>query len=149
MTLLDCTLGMASDSIMASYAVGEEGRVVGVEDNQYMAYLVARGLQQWDSGMTEMNEAMRRIQVVKKQPFSIFLRQCPDSSFDVVYMDPMFEESILEADGIRGLKHFALYDDVAEEAMLEAQRVAKQRVVLKDHFRSTRFERFGFFCVSA
>lgn len=144
MTLLDCTLGMASDSIMASYAVGDEGKVVGIEDNKYMAYLVARGLQQWDSEMMEMNEAMRRIQVVQSNHLA-FLRQCSDSSFDVVYMDPMFEESILEADGIRGLKHFALYDDVAEEAMLEARRVAKQRVVLKDHFRSTRFERFGFF----
>ena len=63
MTVLDCTLGMASDSIVASYAVGESGQVTGLEGNRYMAYLIEKGLQQWDAGVTEMTEAMQRITV--------------------------------------------------------------------------------------
>ena len=56
----------------------------------------------------------------------------------------MFEESILESDGIRTLTHFAVTHSLTEEIIEEAKRVARNRVVLKDHFRSLRFEQFGF-----
>lgn len=143
MTVLDCTLGLASDSIIASYAVGTTGSVTGVEGNPYMAYIVEQGLQKWNTDFLELKEAMQRISVVHTEHIT-FLRSCPDNRFDVVYFDPMFEESILESDGIRGLKHFALYTDITAETIQEALRVAKQRVVLKDHFRSSRFEMYGF-----
>jgi 16S rRNA G966 N2-methylase RsmD len=142
-TMLDCTLGMASDSIVASFAVGKNGKITGIEGNPYMAYIVKNGLQKWHSDIAEMNEAMRRISVIQSDHL-IYLQSCADSSFDVVYLDPMFEESILASDGIRGLKYFALYDDITDETIQEALRVAKNRVVLKDHFRSTRFEKYGF-----
>ncbi|MDC2867034.1 class I SAM-dependent methyltransferase [Bacillus sp. BP-3] len=144
MKVLDCTLGMASDSIVASYAVGEAGEITGLEGNCYMAYLIEKGLQQWDTSVTEMNEAMQRITVKNTEHLS-FLQQCKDHSYDVVYLDPMFEETVLESDGIRGLKHFALYNDITDETMKEVKRVARKRVVLKDHFRSMRFEKHNFF----
>ncbi len=143
MTFLDCTLGMASDSIVASFVVGKTGSVTGIEGNPFMAFLVSTGLRQWDAEVLEFNEAMRRIQVLHSDHLA-YLQSCPDHSVDVVYLDPMFDESILESDGIRGLKHFALYDDITEETVAEAIRVAKQRVVLKDHFRSPRFQKYGF-----
>ncbi|MDM5188428.1 class I SAM-dependent methyltransferase [Bacillus sp. DX4.1] len=144
MSMLDCTLGMASDSIVASYAVGQAGEVMGLEGNRYMAYVIGKGLQQWDAGVAEIDEAMKRIIVQQTEHFT-FLQQCEDNSYDVVYIDPMFEETVIESDGIRGLKHFALYSDVTDETIAEAKRVARKRVVLKDHFRSTRFERHHFF----
>lgn len=144
MTVLDCTLGMASDSIVASYIVGKEGAVIGLEGNQYMAYVMEKGLQNWYSGVSEIDEAMRSITVKRTEHFT-FLKQCEDNSYDIVYLDPMFEETVIESDGIRGLKHFALYNDVTDETIREAKRVARKRVVLKDHFRSTRFERHNFF----
>ncbi|MGQ0516376.1 class I SAM-dependent methyltransferase, partial [Bacillus sp. D-CC] len=61
-----------------------------------------------------------------------------------VYLDPMFEETVIESDGIKGLKHFALYHDITDETIAEAKRVARKRVVLKDHFRSSRFEKHNF-----
>jgi 16S rRNA G966 N2-methylase RsmD len=143
MSFLDCTLGLASDSIVASTVVGETGIVTGIEGNRYIAYLVKKGLQHWDSGLKEMNEAMRRINVVYDD-YRSFLSSLPDRSFDVVYFDPMFEETILESDGIKGIKQFALYTDLSEEIIAEAKRVARKRVVLKDHWKSTRFEKFGF-----
>jgi len=143
MSLLDCTLGLASDSIVASVAVGKNGKIVGLEGNRYIAYLVEQGLQQWDSGVAAMNEAMRRIQVVHADHRS-FLSSLPDRSFDVVYFDPMFEQAIVESDGIQGVKSFALYTELTEEVIHEAKRVARKRIVLKDHWQSSRFKRFGF-----
>ncbi|MBS2772371.1 class I SAM-dependent methyltransferase [Anoxybacillus rupiensis] len=143
MSFLDCTVGIGSDSIVASTVTGENGIVVGTEGNRYIAYLVQQGLRQWDSGIVQMNEAMRRIQVFHADYLS-FLRSLPDHSFDVVYFDPMFEQSIVESDGIQGIKSFALYTELAEEAIFHAKRVARQRVVLKDYWQSTRFHRFGF-----
>ena len=143
MSFLDCTLGLASDSIVASTVVGPTGCVVGVEGNRYIAYIVKNGLTEWDSGLIEMNEAMRRI-TVSHQDYRSFLTSLPDKSFDVVYFDPMFEESILESDGIKGVKRFALYTELDEHIFAEAKRVARKRIVLKDHWKSKRFERFGF-----
>ncbi|MFE8695788.1 class I SAM-dependent methyltransferase [Cytobacillus sp. FJAT-53684] len=141
--LLDCTLGLASDSIVASLAVGKEGKVTGVEGNPYLAYLVKNGLQAWESGISEMDQAMKRIEIIND--FSLpFLKTLPDNHYNCVYFDPMFEEHILESDGIQALSRFAVYEEMTEELINEAIRVAKERVVLKDHFRSERFKKFQF-----
>lgn len=144
MTFLDCTLGLASDSIMASMATGVDGKVVGIEGNKVMSYLVKTGLKNWESDMVEMNEAMKRIEVLHGK-HQIILSTLPDDSFDVVYFDPMFHEHIEESNGIAQLRNVALYDDLTEETIHYAKRVAKSRVVLKDHWQSERFEKFGFF----
>ncbi|MBT2690283.1 class I SAM-dependent methyltransferase [Bacillus sp. ISL-47] len=142
-SMLDCTLGLASDSIMASYTVGQEGEVTGLEGNRYLAFLVENGLRQWESGLESMDQSMRRIHVKSTNSFP-YLEMLPDNSYDVVYFDPMFEENILESDGIKALSRFAVYADLSEEIIFHAKRVAKERVVLKDHFRSSRFKQFGF-----
>ncbi|MFE8702130.1 class I SAM-dependent methyltransferase [Cytobacillus sp. FJAT-54145] len=140
---LDCTLGLASDSIVASFVIGSRGTVVGVEGNEYLSYLVKVGLKQWDSGISAMNEAMNRIQVEHGNSLNM-LKTMKDNSFDCVYFDPMFEENIVESDGIKGLTNLALYEEITEEYINEALRVARERIVLKDHFRSNRFEKFSF-----
>ncbi|KAB2338197.1 hypothetical protein F7731_01105 [Cytobacillus depressus] len=142
-TVLDCTLGLASDSIVASFVVGVEGRVTGIEGNRYLAYLVKKGLQAWDSEISVMNEAMERIEVVNSLSLS-YLKNLPDNSYDIVYFDPMFEEHILESDGIKALSRFAVYEDLTHELIGEAYRVAKEKVILKDHFRSERFKKYQF-----
>jgi hypothetical protein len=143
MSFFDCTLGLASDSIVASFVVGPTGKVVGTEENKYLAYLVNRGLRNWESGLAEMDEAMRSVSVIHSNALSR-LKEIPSNEFDCVYIDPMFEETILESDGIRALAELAAYTEVSEEFILEAKRVARKRLVLKDHFRSGRFEKFGF-----
>jgi len=143
MSILDCTLGLASDSIVASFAVGETGNIVGVEGNPYLAYIVNKGLKQWNSGIDVMNEAMRRITIQQNDSLDV-LRKLNDKSFDCVYFDPMFEETILESDGIRGLTKFASAEGLSTEMMKQAHRVARKRIILKDHFRSSRFAQFYF-----
>lgn len=143
MSILDCTLGLASDSILSSIVVGKNGKVVGVEGNRYLAYLVRDGLQSWRSGLQELDEAMQRIKVIQMNNLE-YLQSEKTNSIDVVYFDPMFEVKITESDGINPIRKYALYEELNLETIEEAKRVASQRVVLKDHWKSTRFQLFDF-----
>ncbi|MGM9926872.1 MAG: class I SAM-dependent methyltransferase [Bacillus sp. (in: firmicutes)] len=142
-SFLDCTLGYASDSIVASYAVGENGRVTGIEASILLAYLTKQGLQNWEHDYPPVQQAMRKINVLTGDHYT-YLQQMPSDSVDVVYFDPMFEESIAESNALQTLAHFTDFSPLTEETIAEAKRVARKKVVLKDHFRSTRFQQFGF-----
>ncbi len=141
--VLDCTLGRGSDSIVIAAAVGDRGEVVGVEKKHAIAYVVQEGLQTYVSSDEQVNEAMRRIKVVRKDAVD-YLRKQPDCSFDVIYIDPMFEQTVEASSNFASLKKVATNDQLTEEWIQEAFRVARKRVVLKDHYRSTRFEYYGF-----
>ena len=143
MSFLDCTLGLGSDSIVASFVVGNYGKSVGVEGNALLSYLVKTGLHTWDSGIETCNMAMRRVNVVSKDNLD-YLKLLSSKSFDIVYFDPMFEEAIDESKGISALKNIAIYKDLTDEVLEEAKRVAIKKVILKDHWKSERFSRFGF-----
>ncbi|MGE7759803.1 class I SAM-dependent methyltransferase [Peribacillus sp. NPDC097895] len=142
-SVLDCTLGLGSDAIVASFAAGQQGQVVALEGNPYLALLVEHGLKTWEDSEEKMISAMRRIEVIQADHYEL-LKTLPENHFDVVYFDPMFEETIFESNGIKGLTHFAEGKDLSMGIINEAKRVARKRVVLKDHFRSSRFEEFGF-----
>lgn len=143
MSFLDCTLGLGADSIVASFVTGNRGRNVGVEAKKELFYLVKQGLGTWSTGLDKMDEAMQRIEVIHEDAMYYLAKQ-DDNSFDCVYFDPMFEESILESDGIKGLSSFAHQASLTEELMDHALRVAGEKVILKDHFRSSRFKTYGF-----
>ncbi|WP_107926977.1 class I SAM-dependent methyltransferase [Lysinibacillus parviboronicapiens] len=141
--VLDCTLGLAADAMLAAYTVGNAGRVTGVEANPNVAFIVEQGMQAYDTSELPLTACMRQIEVVQAEAVT-YLKSLPDNAFDVVYMDPMFEEIIDEANNFQALRfageHLALTDDWINEA----RRVAKKRVVLKAHFRSEWFEQYGF-----
>ena len=143
MSFLDCTLGLASDSIIASLVTGDSGTVVGIEYNYFLSFLVKTGLQQWDTGLEEVNYAMNRI-IVENDNHANYLEKLTSDSFDVVYFDPMFETEIAESSGISPLKKIATYSNLNESLVEEALRVARKRVVLKDHWKSDKFEKYGF-----
>ncbi|TKD71433.1 class I SAM-dependent methyltransferase [Pseudalkalibacillus hwajinpoensis] len=142
MSLLDCTAGLGSDSIVASLVTGENGSVHALEGSKH-AILLQEGLQTWESGNKHINAAMRRISV-KHNRYEDVLPNLADQSVDVVYFDPMFEDTILESTGVNAIKQVALYDALTDEMIKEARRVARKRVILKDFWKSTRFERLGF-----
>lgn len=139
---LDCTLGMASDAITASQHVGSDGKVVGCESNANIAFVISAGLQRYSS-MPHLTEAMRRIQVVAENSVT-YLKALESDSFDVIYMDPMFTEEIREASNFTPVRNSADMGQLTEEWVSEAKRVAKKAVVMKAHFRSQDFEKFGF-----
>ncbi|MFT9847692.1 class I SAM-dependent methyltransferase [Aneurinibacillus sp. REN35] len=140
---LDCTLGLASDSIVASFVTGQEGRVVGIESELLLSTIVGEGLLRYESPLTEAAEAMRRIEVVPMHHLT-FLQQCENNSFDIIYFDPMFFQAIATSQSIAPLRPFANYEELSMRAIEEARRVARRRVVMKNHRESSDFERLGF-----
>ncbi|ATP39954.1 hypothetical protein CSE16_07765 [Solibacillus sp. R5-41] len=142
-SFLDCTLGIGSDSMVAAYAVGAVGRVIGLEVDQNIAFIVQNGMKTYDTTELPLTECMRQIEVVHTKAVD-FLQQQPDNSFDVVYMDPMFEEVIEEATNFEALRHAGSHIALDAEWIREAKRVAKKRVVLKAHYKSEFFEQYDF-----
>ncbi|WP_342472530.1 class I SAM-dependent methyltransferase [Metasolibacillus sp. FSL H7-0170] len=142
-SFLDCTLGMGADSMLAAFVVGEQGKVVGLEANRNIAFMVKHGMQTYDTAKLPLTACMRQIKVVHAEAIE-FLRQQPACSFDVVYMDPMFEETIEEANNFAALRQAGSHLALTSEWMQEALRVAKKRVVLKAHYQSPYFEQYGF-----
>ncbi|ANU24827.1 hypothetical protein BCM40_07080 [Planococcus donghaensis] len=141
-SFLDCTLGLASDALVASQRVGDGGRVIGCESHPILSYVVQQGLKQY-SETPHLMDAMRRIEVVASDAVS-FLQKLESDSIDVVYMDPMFTEEIAEATNFTALKGLADSGQLTEQWVTEAKRVARKSIVLKAHFRSHDFEQFGF-----
>lgn len=141
-SFVDCTLGMGSDAIVASQWVGEEGMVIGCEAHETIAYVIKKGLALYDK-MPHLIDAMRRIQVVHAEAVD-YLTSLPDDSVDVVYMDPMFTEEIAEASNFMPLRSTANTSQLTDAWVEQAIRTARKSVVLKAHFRSTDFEKFGF-----
>ncbi|RPJ94436.1 hypothetical protein CW357_15360 [Rummeliibacillus sp. TYF005] len=142
-SMLDCTLGIGSDSMLAAYTVGETGKVVGCEGNPNVAFIVCEGMKRYDITELPLLKCMGRIRVISILAID-YLKKQPDHSFDVVYMDPMFEEPIEESNNFAPLRDAGLHEALTDEWVYEAKRVAKKRVVLKAHFRSPLFERYHF-----
>ncbi len=142
-SFLDTTLGFGSDCLMASVVVGVTGKVVGVEKSPVLSFLFHQSQQLADLRLPELTTALKRIQCVEQNAVD-FLKRQQDCSFDVVYLDPMFEESIKEATNFHTHKVFAVPDAFSAEWVEEALRVAKRRVVVKAHYTSTVFSDYGF-----
>lgn len=142
-TFLDCTLGLATDSIVASYIVGELGNVVGFESQSILSTLVSDGLQEGWEKDKKIDEAMKRINVLNQNHLE-GLKSLPDNSFDIVYFDPMFRKGIHKSSSMNPLRSIANDEALSKEVIKEAVRVAKRRVILKENKKSNEFERLGF-----
>ncbi|HFU4501666.1 TPA: class I SAM-dependent methyltransferase [Streptococcus suis] len=139
-TVLDCTMGLASDSIVLASA-GHQ--VTALESSQLIHFIVSKGLQEFDSGKEVVNQAMRFIQTIWTESLT-YLKKQADQSVDVIYLDPMFSQEITESDNLDGLKPFADYTALSEEFLSECRRVARRKIIIKAHFRDKVFEEFGF-----
>ncbi|WP_054712079.1 class I SAM-dependent methyltransferase [Bacillus sp. JCM 19041] len=127
--VIDASLGMGADAVMAQLAVGKSGKVIGLEADHRIAVIVAHGLQSWTDADAFFINAMRRVQV--KQCDSLhFLKKAADNSADIVYFDPMFETKI-DSPGLAGMRKFACYQPLSLEMVQEAKRVARRAVVFK------------------
>lgn len=129
--------------MVAAFAVGTSGKVIGLEADPHIAFVVHNGMKTYDTTELPLTECMRQIQVIHKNAVD-FLQRQPDNCFDVVYLDPMFEEVIEEATNFEALRKAGSHIALDENWIQEAKRVAKKRVVLKAHYQSLSFERFGF-----
>jgi len=129
--VLDCTCGMGADAIVASYAVGAEGKVLALESSRLLSSIVTYGMRVYGHRDVDMIKAMRRV-VVTHADCALYLQAQPADSWDIVYLDPMFEDTIGKARGIDLLRAFASMDSPKPAAIDEAHRVARRKVVIKD-----------------
>jgi 16S rRNA (guanine1516-N2)-methyltransferase len=123
--VLDCTLGLAADALVAAVAVGPAGRVVGIESSPALAAWVAEGLAR--SGV----EAAGRVEV-RAGDHAAILAALPERSFDVVVFDPMFRHAQAEPGGFEVVRRLADARPLSPEALARARRVARRWVVVKD-----------------
>lgn len=140
-SFLDCTLGLGSDSIIASFVVGNSGKVQGIEGDADIAFITGRGLKSYDSQSDALKEAMQHVQVIHADAIK-FLESQPDASWDIVYIDPMFSKPIDESSNFTPLRKVGLQSSLTEKWVAEAKRVSKRRVVVKDRFDSPIFDTF-------
>ncbi|WP_161524680.1 class I SAM-dependent methyltransferase [Alteribacter lacisalsi] len=146
MSFADMTLGLGSDALVASLAVGNSGKVFGTEVNPVLCHIVKEGFRTFKTGNDTVTQAMRRIHTTCSDHLD-WLRNMPNSSVDVVFFDPMFKEEVKGSDGLSPLKQLAAssqFEPFLQNAVAEARRVARKAVILKDHFRSGRFQEGGF-----
>ena len=141
--VLDCTLGLGSDAIVESFIVGDSGKVVALEVNPLIAEVVRHGLKNFSEDSPHILQAMRRVEVVCVDCEN-FLKTCAENSFDAVYFDPMFRRPIKKSSGLNPIRPLADARPLTEEIIREACRVAKFRVVMKEHSGSAEFARLGF-----
>ena len=135
--VLDATLGLGSDALVAAYAAGPGGRVTGVEKVPALAVLTREGLRHYPWEEEAVAEAARRIDVVAAD-HRAFLEGCGRRSFDVVYFDAMFEQTLSGSATMAAWRLVADESPLAAEAVAMALEVARRRVVVKDRRDSTR-----------
>ena len=129
--LLDCTLGFASEAALASLVLGETGKVVGLESSPALAAITQRGLQTFVLRSAPLEAALRRIEVHTADHHE-YLSLCETGSYDVVYFDPFFEKPLAGSEhSISPLFLFGNPATLSPEAVAEARRIARRRIVIK------------------
>jgi SAM-dependent methyltransferase len=135
--ILDCTLGLGQDALVAALVVGPQGRVVGLEKSLALYAVVSEGLKAYDYGPDSC-----RVEPVRADSHT-YLRSLPSGSFDVVFFDPMFEKPKKSQPAFEMLRRFAEHAPLTPEALEEARRVARRWVVVKGAKHSEDLKKLG------
>lgn len=130
MRVLDGTLGLAGDAAIASYLVGEQGKVVGVEASVLLHFVVEKGLRTYEAEDSDLTNALRRITTVQATAEE-YLETCEANSFDVVYFDPMFRYPVQSSSAMEPLRPVA-YEQPLNERTIELALKAAPKVVIKE-----------------
>jgi hypothetical protein len=124
-TVLDCTVGLGADALVAATVVGPRGRVVGLESSAALAAWVGEGLRR------AQDPAAARIEL-RAADHAGALATLPERSFDVVVFDPMFRHGRAESAGFDLVRRLADPRPLTAEALARARRVARRWVLVKD-----------------
>lgn len=126
--ILDATMGLAGDALHLAYVLG--ARVEGIEASPVIASLLEEGTARMARSDSYWAEAAGRLQVTCGDHVDL-LRQRPDASVPVVYLDPMFDRPSTAQPGFDLLRRYARHAPLDDRALAEACRVAARRVVIK------------------
>lgn len=155
-TVLDATMGLASDALISAHAVGETGKVIAIEYSPLIHLLVTDGLnrlkernfrkiakKEKEQAWVELAKASSRINAICANHNTI-IEGLPDNSIDIIYFDPMFRNTIGKSSSIKPIKSWSFSEPLSFDIITQACRVAKKRVVLKERKNGGEFERLGF-----
>jgi len=123
--VLDCTLGLGADALVAAVGAGAGGRVVGIEGSTALAAWVGEGLARSTLPGADRIE-------VRAGDHAALLASLPERSFDVVCFDPMFRHARAEPGGFDVVRALADARPLAPETLVRARRVARRWVLVKD-----------------
>jgi len=140
-SVLDCTLGRASDALVAAHVVGDSGRVVGFEASPLLAELTI-GLKVYEPTKAALAPIFRAIDA-RLGDAREFLRESDDASFDVVYFDPIFGDPVDASSQMQPLRPLADPQPLAPETVDEARRVARRCVVIKERVEAQLWAELG------
>lgn len=141
-TVLDGTLGLGADAVLMSLAVGETGKILGVEKSPWVAMITSHGLAHAVGLNPVLEAAMRRIETRCGDALDV-LKDMSAGAVDAVYLDPMFRYSVQGSSNMQPLHQIADRRPLRRELLQEACRVARRRVVVKEAVHSPEWERLG------
>jgi len=142
-SVLDCTMGLGNDVIVASFVSGVKGKVTGLESSILISTLVRYGLSSFPETKKDLALAMRRVEVINTD-YNEYLANLPPRSYDVIYFDPMFRNPVNHSPAINAVRFLANPEPVDRHAVELASRAAVKKVIMKERRGSTEFERLGF-----
>lgn len=142
--ILDCTFGRGGDAAVLSWYVGPSGQVVSLEKSKAPYEMGRLGLSSFSEGSPDVLSALRRIKLCNED-FHSYLHSQEDNSFDYVYFDTMFVHPVKRKENrIEGFRKAACYDQLDEEVLREASRVASSKVIVKERPFSKVFKNLLF-----
>lgn len=132
-SVLDCTGGLASDSIVISYFL-EKGKLTTLEKSNDLFLITKYGLENYSEGTKKFRDSLKRIKL-KNIDYRLFFEKLIATNikdyFDSIYFDPMFEKPVLKSPGISKIREYACYDILNKKDIDNALLLAKKRVVVK------------------
>lgn len=142
-TVLDGTLGLASDALVIAYSLFPDIKVIGLEASPLLALLVREGLANLEKTEPSLSIASQAIEVISGNSLD-YLKQQKDKSIDVIYFDPMFRHTKRASSSAEILRRLGNPSPISTSLIVEASRVARRKVVLKERRLSQEFSRLGF-----
>ena len=139
-TFLDATIGLASDSIIVSYAY-PNAQIEGIEGSLPIWLATSYGLSHYVHSDDRVTNALRRIKV-NHDTFENYLPNLPDNSMDILYFDPMFEVPVEESPQFKPLRGHTVESHIDDKIMTEAMRVARYGVIIKERPFSSVFQKY-------
>ncbi len=142
-SVLDCTAGFGCEAGLAALAVGETGTVVALESVPELAVVTREGMQSFPLLQKPLRDALRRV-VICAADYRDYLPRAANNSFDVVSFDPFFTDPLPGSEhNVNPLARFGNLTPLHIPSVIEAQRVARRRVLIKhprDHMLPEEIE---------
>ena len=135
--VLDATLGLGGDALVAAHATGV--RVLGLEADPVIAAFAQAALKR----LPKHGRDPGRLVEVVQADHRAWLKAQPDKTFDVVLLDPMFRRAGDSGPLFDLLRAHGDHAPLDPETLRQAQRVARRGVLIKDSARGEELQRLG------